>query len=343
MFFILEQVSLAFLVLTFCSCVLSNGLSLDDHFPRGLGVTLAGLAYLTGHAVFLTAMKLPGTVTPVAVEAAAINPANEPEEADAERSTPPPTVINIGKGWGILKMLATGVIPNKIIPTSLGRGNRSVVLGLTDEGGSADSPVVVNAGSYGSGGVTFIPSGMAAEGGAVEGSTSIAVTAGESAGGGPALVWDTTYPYQGNRGSSWNNQRNRHVGPGPRMLTEEQIKNTINLLKTKTRQDVLIVTIAGKGDAPMVADQLTEAFSRAGWDVFVETSETRSINGVDVGQGIHFVGKDTDHESVQIAWDALKDTPVIPASIVPLPWRTVAPGSERPQLGPPLTIVIGTP
>ena len=127
------------------------------------------------------------------------------------------------------------------------------------------------------------------------------------------------------------------------MLTEAQLKNAISLLKTKTRQDVLIVTMTGRGDAPMVADQLTEAFSRAGWDVFVETSETRSINGVDVGQGIHFVGQDTEHESVQIAWDALKDTPVIPASIVPLPWKTVASGTERPQLGPPLTIVIGTP
>lgn len=127
------------------------------------------------------------------------------------------------------------------------------------------------------------------------------------------------------------------------MLTEAQMKNTTNLLKTKSRQDVLIVTIAGQGDAPMVADQLTEAFSRAGWDVFVETSETRSINSVNVGQGVHFVGKDTDHESVRIAWNALKDTPVIPASIVPLPWKTTAPGSDRPQMGPPLTIVIGTP
>lgn len=342
-FFILEQVILAFLVLTFCSCVLSNGLSLDDHFRRGLGVTLAGLAYLTGHAVYLTAMKLPGTTAPAAVEAAAINPANEPEETEAERSTPPQTVINIGKGWSLLKILAPEVITNRIIPGRAGRGNRTVVLGLTDVGGGTDSPVVVNAGSYGTGGVTFVPSGTAAEGGATGGSTSFVVAEGASAGGGPALVWDTTYPYQGNRVSSWNNQRNRHVGPGPRMLTEAQMKNTTNLLKTKSRQDVLIVTIAGQGDAPMVADQLTEAFSRAGWDVFVETSETRSINSVNVGQGVHFVGKDTDHESVRIAWNALKDTPVIPASIVPLPWKTTAPGSDRPQMGPPLTIVIGTP
>jgi hypothetical protein len=33
------------------SCVINNSMALDNHYRAGLGVTLIGLAYLTGHAV----------------------------------------------------------------------------------------------------------------------------------------------------------------------------------------------------------------------------------------------------------------------------------------------------
>ena len=105
----------------------------------------------------------------------------------------------------------------------------------------------------------------------------------------------------------------------------------------------MIVTIAGEGDGPRVADQLIDLFADAGWSVFAQASEARTINGNDVGQGIRFMAPDRDHEAVRIAADAFRDTPLRPVSILPVSWSTSPLRSPQDRTGQPLTIVIGIP
>lgn len=331
MFFYLEQVLLGLLALTFWNYVLGNGMSLDSHYRGGLGITLIGLFYLTGHAVYLTASKLPDPLASLDVKLPGGSPANEPDDADTTQAAPAPKPHSEG----------THSVVIRIVPKGPASGNRSIINLQTEERGYANASSAANSRSYRSGSADFTQGGTATGLKVSVDSSPIAAAASAYAGGGPMLAWGTAD--QDDDGSGRNNQQDHRFGPGPRILNTAQIQNAVGLLKTKTRHDVLIVTITGDGDGPRVAEQLTEAFSSAGWDVFAETSETRFIGGMNVGQGIHFVGRDKEHESVRIAWDALKDTPARPASILPLPWRTVTPGSGQPQLGPPLTIVIGTP
>ena len=328
--FFLEQIALAALVVTFCSCVLGNGMSLDHHFRGGLGATLIGLAYIAGHAVYLSTQKLPDLRQTLGVASTSGYPAAE-DYTRVAQSTSEPKSIGFRSNPGF----------PSIFPNDTAGSSGSVLIEPTGEYGYASEPPAVNSRPFGSGNVTITQGGMGVGVGVAADSAPMAMAASAQAGGGSTLGWSAIY--QGSHRLSRTNQPVRHYGPGPRTLTEAQIQNAIHVLTTKTRRNVLIVTITGSNDAPVVAEQLTEAFSVAGWDVFIEATEARFIDGINVKQGIHFVGPNLEHESMQMAFDAFKDTPATPKSMLPMPWKMVIPSSERPQFGPPLTIVIGAP
>ena len=332
MLFALEQALLAFVALAIWNCVVGNALSIDIHFRGGLGLILIGLAYVAAHDIYLKALEQPAPKPSANAPLIVPLPMRERQKADAEKaerkssnsqSSEPRQQVSSGTDSPAVVM---AVDPSYF-------DDRVIVIEPAHDPGYAGAPLAANAPFPESGNGNFAQIGTTV---GATAQAALAMAAGAHAGGGHPLT--VRVIHSGTPGSSYD-----PFGPEPRTLRDAQIQNAIRLLKTKPGQQVLIITMRGEGDGPEVAEQLIEIFSKAGWEVFGETSETRFLNGNNIEHGVRFVAPDREHESVRIAWDAFKDTPVMPASILPLRWSARTAGSEQVRLGPPLTIVIGTP
>ena len=334
MLFALEQALLACLALTIWNCVVSNALSIDQHYRAGLGVTLLGLVYITGHSVYLAALKPAApkhaaepkiTVGFATREHVKPEPEKEKETARPQQESDAPSIrVELG----------SGTTTEGYSPFRSGVEIRSAVNESVEVGGYTSVPAAAPATSQAPGTVMFRP-------GVIARPARLTVAAGAYSGASFAPASDFIPAVE--QRSFGSETPGEHPGPSPRALSDAQVRRAISLLKTKPKQVVMIVTIAGEGDGPRVADQLIDLFADAGWSVFAQASEARTINGNDVGQGIRFMAPDRDHEAVRIAADAFRDTPLRPVSILPVSWSTSPVRSPQDRTGQPLTIVIGIP
>jgi hypothetical protein len=268
MLFILAQVLLAAFALTLWHCVLGNALSLDTHYRSGLGITVIGLAYLTGHAMYLSAVKQlaepaaeVGSINSITVDERSETDTKKPaSKQEIRKSKPGSTRVNIE-----IKSIIVKIIPNEYLDES-----PWAALAVTGGGGQGSTPAAVAAGSAE---IRIVQPGTALGVRAAVETMPRVMVASASAGGGAPVAADSTYPDA--RVLSRNNQQSNRAGPPPRTLSEAQIQNAIGLLKTRPKQDVLIITMKGRGDGPQVAEQLIDVFSSAEWEVFAETSEAK--------------------------------------------------------------------